>query len=54
MATNDMMLTMAYLVRRYRVSLLPGETGDCAFDDWSDRFMSDLGRLRWVFEVRKD
>ncbi|KAL5042261.1 hypothetical protein BDW71DRAFT_200739 [Aspergillus fruticulosus] len=53
LAMSDMMLVTAHIVRRYRLSFPPGESGDCVFAEWTDRFTSRLGRLRVVFERRE-
>ncbi|KAB8236623.1 cytochrome P450 [Aspergillus alliaceus] len=53
-AMNDMMLIAARLLRQYSVRFPPGETGDAVWNDWKDQFTSNPGRLRLIFESRKD
>ncbi|KAJ5125658.1 hypothetical protein N7526_007835 [Penicillium atrosanguineum] len=53
LAMNDMRLITARLVRKYRFSIPPGETGDSVWKDLKDQFTSNPGRLRLGFEFRE-
>ncbi|KAE8151233.1 cytochrome P450 [Aspergillus avenaceus] len=53
-AMNDMMLVTARLLRQYRIRFPPGETGESVWRDWKDQFTSNPGRLKLIFELRKD
>ncbi|KAJ5155349.1 cytochrome P450 [Penicillium capsulatum] len=54
LAMNDIMLVAAHLVRRYHFRFPLGETGETLIRCWRDHFTTHLGRLRLVFEMRKD
>ncbi|OOF94575.1 hypothetical protein ASPCADRAFT_26369, partial [Aspergillus carbonarius ITEM 5010] len=52
LAMDDMRLVTARLVKKYRVSLPDGETGERVLGDLRDQFTATPGRLRLRFEAR--
>ena len=52
LATTQLRLVLASLVKRFRISFLPGEDGREVLRDMRDQLTAQPGRLRVMFEPR--
>ncbi|KAI1765225.1 hypothetical protein GGR53DRAFT_490914 [Hypoxylon sp. FL1150] len=53
MAMDIMRLTIGRLVKKYHITLAPGETGNRVLEDMKDQFVTNLGTLQLQFIPRQ-